>query len=94
MHTSAKAEAYYESHQIDWWKTPAESPGINPIENLWGEIKHYLRKTVKPMNQKQLVDGCLAFRKMVHAAKCNNYINHLYKVVPAVIKANGQATGF
>ena len=36
------------SHVVD--KLAAESPDINAIENLWHEMKHFLRKTVKPRN--------------------------------------------
>lgn len=34
-HTSKRAHAFFEQNGIEWWKTPAESPDLNPIENLW-----------------------------------------------------------
>jgi len=45
-HTSIKAREFYERNQIKWWKTPAESPDINPIECIWAEMKQYIRKKV------------------------------------------------
>ena len=27
----------------NWWRTPAESPDMNPIENMWHELKEYIR---------------------------------------------------
>ena len=36
-HTSNLAKATFKSHNLNWWKTPPESPDLNPIENLWHE---------------------------------------------------------
>ena len=36
-HTSRVAQQFYMDSDINWWKTPAESPDMNPIENLWRE---------------------------------------------------------
>ena len=35
-------------NEVNWWKTPPESPDINPIENLWHELKEYNCHEVKP----------------------------------------------
>ena len=34
IHTSRAAKNFFETHGINWWKTPPESPDLNPIENL------------------------------------------------------------
>lgn len=34
-HTSRAAQQYYIDNGINWWRTPPESPDMNPIENLW-----------------------------------------------------------
>ena len=31
--TSNKVKDWLENRSINWWKTPAESPDLNPIEN-------------------------------------------------------------
>ena len=36
-HTLRFAGRYMEDNEIEWWRTPPESPDINPIENLWHE---------------------------------------------------------
>ena len=41
-HKSRLAVNFMETNQVNWWKTPAESPDINPIENLWHEMKEYM----------------------------------------------------
>ena len=93
-HTSRAARQFYEEAGINWWKTPPESPDMNPIENLWHELKEYIRREVKPTTKDQLVAGILQFWQRVDTHKCFKYIDHLKKVLPAVIKNEGKATGY
>ena len=57
-HTSHLVHSFLEDIQINWWKTPPESQNINPVENLWHELKEYQRR-VKPRTKKELVEGIL-----------------------------------
>lgn len=93
-HTSRAAQQFYIESGINWWRTPAESPDMNPIENLWHELKEYMRREVKPTNKQELVDGITNFWTTVDVRKCCRYINHLRKVLPKVIEMNGDATGY
>ena len=52
---------FFEDNNVNWWKTPPESPDLNPIENLWHELKEYLRARVKPRTQSELVEGMKSF---------------------------------
>ena len=76
-HTAKKSKAFFTAHEINWWPTPPESPDLNPIENLWHELKEYLRREVKPKSKEQLINGIEQFWATVDASKCCRYINHI-----------------
>ena len=85
---------FIEDNGIQYWPTPAESPDMNPIENLWHELKHYLGVTVKPTNKEELVTGIHRFWDTRTPEKCRRYIGHLQKVLPAVVECEGRASGY
>jgi len=93
-HVSGYSQSWMKTNKINWWKTPPESPDLNPIENLWHELKEYIRREVKPTVKDELVKGIIDFWKTVDQRKCTKYIDHLKKVIPRVIEVNGNATGY
>ena len=93
-HTSFHVRNFMEEKGVNWWKTPPESPDSNPIENLWHELKEFIRREIKPKSKNELVEGIEKFWKTVTVNKCIKYIRHLRKVVPCSIKLNGEATGY
>lgn len=93
-HTSRTALNFFQTHAINWWKTPPESPDMNPIENLWHELKENIRREVKPTRQSELIVGIKRFWNTVDVNKCKKYIGHLRKVIPKVIEVDGAATGY
>ena len=93
-HRSILAQTFYRDNHINWWKTPPESPDLNPIENLWHELKEHVRRAVKPKTKDELIAGIKDFWKTVGASKCTRYIRHLRKVVPKVIQVEGEPTGY
>ena len=92
-HVSRKAKDFFDRY-VNWWRTPPESPDLNPIENLWHELKEYLRARIKPRNLDELIAGIKEFWMTVDAQKCQKYIGHLQKVIPRVIEVQGDATGY
>ena len=93
-HTSRTARTFFEQENINWWRTPPESPDANPIEKLWHELKEFIRHEVKPHSKSELMSGIKRFWDTVDVDKCNKYIGHLHKVFPRIIELNGAATGY
>ena len=94
-HTSRWAQWHFEEKGINWWPTPPESPDLNPIELVWGSMKEAIRKVYKPRTLEQLEDSIKNYwRTHLTPEVCTNYIGHIQKVLPAVVAAGGQATGY
>ena len=93
-HTSGSTKRFFEEKGISVFSTPPESPNLNPIENLWHELKDFLRTTAKPQNKDDLIAGIQEFWKSVTPEKCRRYISHLRKVIPRVLEVNGESTGY
>ena len=81
-------------NEVNWFRTPPESPDMNPIGNLWHEVKEYLRREVKRESKAKLIDGIEEFWRTVDKQKCQKYIGHLRKVIPRCIELKGDATGY
>ena len=57
----SKCGEKFEDHGINWWHTPPESPNLNSIENLWNNLKEFIRQEVKPKTKDELVSEILRF---------------------------------
>ena len=91
-HTSRVAKEFFAREGIDWWKTPPESPDLNPIERVWSHLKQFLTYTIKPRNKQELVDGVKQFwKEKLTISQCNRYIDHIKRVVPVILSKNGEA---
>ncbi|KAI8484022.1 hypothetical protein Bbelb_382850 [Branchiostoma belcheri] len=94
MRTSRFSTDIMEAANIFWWKTPASSPDLNPMEHVWHEMRQYLRKVAKPRTQDELVQGIQQFwSDRMTPGKCCRYIDHLHKVMPVVITRVGYPSG-
>ena len=93
-HASKYISRLFKFHGIFWWKTPPESPDLNPIENCWGSLKQFLRSSYKPTNLQQLMDGIEEFWQSLTPDVCRKYIQHLHKMMPKVVDVNGNPSGY
>jgi hypothetical protein len=106
-HTSKSTKKFLNKRKINLWETPAQSPVRNrPLKDdifiiylIKGSESNRtclgVRKVAKPRTIQELKEAILAFwtTKLTNQL-CNKYIDHVYKVIPAVIKKKGQASGY
>ena len=93
-HSSYFIEDFFKRNHVKWWPTPPESPDLNPIENVWGSMKQYLRAHYKPTNLQELKDGIRSFWQTLTPAVCQRYISHLNKVIPKIVSVQGDPSGY
>lgn len=88
-HTSGPTQQFMEANNINWWKTPPESPDLNPIEKLWTELKNHCAMVT---TKRDLIEAIKEFWRGLTPRRCTRYINHIHKVIPEVIKQEGGST--
>ena len=92
-HRSLMARNFLEEHNINFPKWPAQSPDLNPIEMVWAQLKRYIAK-MEPRTKDSLIECIQTFWEVAMTVEqCNNYIDHLFKVVPVCARMGGAATG-
>ncbi|MES9880854.1 MAG: transposase [Sedimenticola sp.] len=74
--------------------TPASSPDLNAIENVWATLKDNLKRHVKPTTKAELVNGIRLFWESLTPANCARYIDHVQKVLPVVVLNAGGPSGY
>ena len=92
--SSRLGREFLEANDIFWWRTPPESADLNPIENVWGSLKTFLRDRHKPHNLETLISGIQVFWKTLTPEICCKYVRHIKKVIPKVIEERGGPSGF
>ncbi len=92
-HTAKGTKSWFNDHGVTVLDWPANSPDLNPIENLWGIVKRKMRDT-RPNN----VDDLKATVKETWAStppqQCHKLITSMPRRIEAVIKAKGAPTKY
>uniref|UniRef100_A0AAZ3S108 Tc1-like transposase DDE domain-containing protein n=1 Tax=Oncorhynchus tshawytscha TaxID=74940 RepID=A0AAZ3S108_ONCTS len=75
---------------LEW---PSQSPDLNPIENLWKELKTAVHKC-SPSNLTELELFCKEEWEKISVSQCAKLIETYPKRLTAVIAAKGGATKY
>lgn len=93
-HVTDTTVEWLERNDLNHFKSPAQSPDLNPIELVWNDMKSYIGRIVKPKTLQELSQGIIQFwNEQVTKNYCNSKIDHLYRVIDTVIELKGKATG-
>ena len=89
-----KSSDWFNQNGLNHFKTPAQSPDLNPIELVWNDLKYFIGTFVKPNTIQELVQGIIRFwNEMVTRDYCNRKIDHLFRVIDTILSLNGKASG-
>lgn len=92
-HRAKIVSEWKEEHDmmcLDW---PPQSPDLNPIENLWGDIKRSLKKQA-PSNLRELEANVVDIWNKIAVERCETLVRSMPSRITAVLQANGGYTKY
>ena len=92
-HTARATRAWFQDREIDLLEWPSQSPDLNPIENLWRELKLRVQER-DPRNLIQLKEICKEEWAKIPISICANLVNKYSNRLEAVLAAKGQMTKY
>ncbi len=92
-HTAKGTKSWFNGHGVTVLDWPANSPDLNPIENLWGIVKRKMRDTT-PNNADDLKAPVKETWAFVPPQQCHKLITSMPRRIEAVIKAKGAPTKY
>ena len=93
IHVSASTNRFFEDNNIARIRWPAQSPDLNPIENLWNIMLREVRKK-EPKNKTQLLQVLEEEWKKIPTDTCIKLVDSMPKRMAAVIASKGYPTKY
>ncbi len=87
-HTAKGTKSWFNDHGVTVLDWPANSPDLNPIENLYGIVKKKMRDT-RPNNADDLKAAIKATWASITPEQCHRLITSMPRGIDAVIHAKG-----
>ncbi len=92
-HSAKATSTWFKDHGIPVLNWPANSPDLNPIENLWGIVKRKMRYA-RPNNAEELKATIRATWALITPEQCHRLITSMPRRIAAVIQAKGGPTKY
>ncbi len=92
-HTAKGTKSWFNDHGVTVLDWPANSPDLNPIENLWGIVKRKMKDT-RPNNADELKATVKETWASIPPQQCHKLITSMPRRIEAVIKAKGAPTKY
>uniref|UniRef100_A0A6Q2XYW8 Tc1-like transposase DDE domain-containing protein n=1 Tax=Esox lucius TaxID=8010 RepID=A0A6Q2XYW8_ESOLU len=90
-HSAKATSTWFKDHGIPVLNWTANSPDLNPIENLWDIMKRKMRYA-RPNNAEELKATIRATWALITPEQCHRLIDSMPRRIAAVIQAKGAPT--
>lgn len=92
VHRSKLPQQWREAHKIKKITWPANSPDLNPIENVWMILKDFVQKETRPNNKDELIKSIERAWEAISMETLEILLASMPHRMKAVINAGGGST--